>query len=407
MPAPIGPRYFKPWKMWRRHDLKPSYDCVIVGGGVHGLGIAYEMAKRGFKNVAVLDQSYIGAGGSGRNTTIIRANYRTPEGVAFYRESLRLYKHLGQELDYNLLLSEQGHLTLAHNERGVITMHERAEVNKTLGVDSRVIYAEEIRGLCSWLDLSDKPPFPIMAALFHPPGAVLRHDAVVWAYARAADRLGVEIHPYTQVTGIHVDGGKVTGVRTPQGDIATPMVIGAVAGWSSELARMAGVELPITTHVLQAFVTEPLKPFLHTIIVSGTLHVYISQTDRGEVLIGSEIEPYTTYNQGSTLTFLEATTAHSLDLIPALGRVKVMRSWGGLCDMTPDYSPIMGVTSVEGFLLDCGWGTYGFKAAPISAVTMAELAVTGKVPDLIAPFELERFWRRQPVSEIAAAAVSH
>jgi sarcosine oxidase subunit beta len=311
------------------------------------------------------------------------------------------------ELDYNLLLSEQGHLTLAHNERGVITMHERAEVNRTLGVDSRVIFPDEIAKLCPWLDLSDRPPFPVMAALFHPPGAVLRHDAVVWAYARAADRLGVEIHPYTEVTGIDVREGKVAGVRTTKGDIATPMVIGAVAGWSSTLASMAGVELPITTHVLQAFVTEPLKPFLHTIIVSGTLHVYISQTDRGEVLIGSEIEPYTTYSQASTLSFLETTTAHSLDLLPILGSVKVMRSWGGLCDMTPDYSPIMGVTPVEGFLLDCGWGTYGFKAAPISAVTMAELAVTGKVPELIAPFELERFWRRKPVSEIAAAAVSH
>jgi sarcosine oxidase subunit beta len=403
----IGPRYFKPWKMWRRPDLKSSYDCVVIGGGVHGLGIAYEMAKRGFTRIAVVDKSYIGAGGSGRNTTIIRANYRTPEGVAFYRESLRIYKQLGRELDYNLLLSEQGHMTLAHNERGVITMHERAEVNKTLGVDSRVIYPEEIAKLCPHLDLSDRPPFPVMAALYHPPGAVLRHDAVVWAYARMADRLGVEIHPYTEVTGIHVSDRKVTGVRTTKGDIATPMVIAAVAGWSSEVARMARVLLPITTHVLQAFVTEPLKPFLHTIIVSGTLHVYISQTDRGEVLIGSEIEPYTTYSQASTLTFLEATTSHSLDLLPILGSVRVMRSWGGLCDMTPDYSPIMGTTEVEGFLLDCGWGTYGFKAAPISAVTMAELAVTGKVPDLIAPFALERFWRRKPVSEIAAAAVSH
>ncbi|HYT29248.1 MAG TPA: FAD-dependent oxidoreductase, partial [Actinomycetota bacterium] len=204
-------RYFKPWKMWRHHDLRPSYDCVVVGGGVHGLGIAYEMAKRGFGNVAVLEKSYIGAGGSGRNTTIIRANYRTPEGVAFYRESLRLYKQLGQELDYNLLLSELGHLTLAHNERGVIVMTERAEVNRTLGVDSRVIWPDEIRRLCPHLDLSNRPPFPIMAALYHSPGAVLRHDAVVWAYARAADRLGVEIHPSTQVTGIDVQGGRVTG----------------------------------------------------------------------------------------------------------------------------------------------------------------------------------------------------
>ena len=187
-------RYFQPWTMWRRHDLKPTYDVVIVGGGAHGLAIAYELAKRGITKVAILEKSYIGAGGSGRNTTIIRANYRTPEGVAFYKEALKLYEHLAQELDYNLLFSQQGHLTLAHAERAVNVAHERAEVNRLLGVDSRVIYPDEIRRLCPQLDLSDRPAFPIMAALYHPPGGVIRHDAVVWAYARQADRMGVEIH---------------------------------------------------------------------------------------------------------------------------------------------------------------------------------------------------------------------
>jgi sarcosine oxidase, subunit beta len=400
-------RYFKPWTMWRRHELKPSYDVVIVGAGAHGLAIAYELAKRGIRDVAVLEKSYLGAGGSGRNTTIVRANYRTPEGVAFYKESLRLYEQLAQELDYNLLFSQQGHLTLAHAERAVNVAHERAEVNRLLGVDSKVIYPDEIAKLCPELDVSDHPEFPIMAALYHPPGGVIRHDAVVWAYARQADRLGVELHQDTEVRGITVVDGRVTGVETSRGDVAAPIVISATAGWTSDLARMAGVRVPIVTHPLQAFVTEPLKPFLDVILVSATLHVYISQTDRGEVLIGSEIEPYSSYSQGSTLNFLEVTANHSLELLPMLGRVRVMRAWGGLCDVTPDYSPIMGLTEVEGFLIDGGWGTYGFKASPIVGVTMADLVANGRVPDLIAPFAVSRFWDRRLVSEIAAAAVSH
>ncbi|HLA92056.1 MAG TPA: FAD-dependent oxidoreductase [Actinomycetota bacterium] len=400
-------RYFKPWQMWRRHDLGRTYDVVIVGGGAHGLAIAYELAKRGIRKVAVLEKSYVGAGGSGRNTTIVRANYRTPEGVAFYKEALRLFGQLSQELDYNLLFSRYGHLTLAHAERAVNVAHERAEVNRLLGVDSRVIYPDEIHKLCHDLDLSDRPAFPIMAALYHPPGGVIRHDAVVWAYARQADRLGVEIHQGVEVTGVNVDSGKVTGVRTTAGDVSAPVVVSAVAGWTSQIANMAGIRVPIVTHPLQAFVTEPLKPFLHVILVSATLHVYVSQTDRGEVLIGSEIEPYSSYSQSSTLNFLEVTAGHALELLPILGRVKMMRAWGGLCDVTPDYSPIMGTTEIEGFLIDGGWGTYGFKATPIVGVTMAELIRSGKVPDLIAPFALDRFWKRQLVSEIAAAAVSH
>jgi sarcosine oxidase, subunit beta len=400
-------RYFRPWRMWRHHDLKPTYDVVIIGGGAHGLAIAYELQKRGIRDVAVLERNYIGAGGSGRNTTIVRANYRTPEGVAFYKEALRLYGQLSQELDYNLLFSQQGHLTLAHAERTLNVAHERSEVNRLLGVDSRVISTEEVAAMCPVLDTSDHPPFPIMGALFHPPGGVLRHDAVVWAYARKADAGGVHIHQDTDVTGVIVESGKVAGVRTSRGDISSRIVISAVAGWTSEVCAMAGVQTPITTHPLQAFVTEPMKPFLHVIVVSGTLHVYISQTDRGEVLIGSEIEPYSSYNQGSTLNFLEATAKHAVELMPTLGKVKVMRAWGGLCDVTPDYSPIMGETEVEGFLIDGGWGTYGFKATPIVGVTMADLVRSGRVPDLIAPFALDRFWKRELVSEIAAAAVSH
>ncbi|MGH3132728.1 MAG: FAD-dependent oxidoreductase [Gaiellaceae bacterium] len=394
--------------MWRRTDLKQRYDVVIVGGGAHGLATAYYLAKNhGVRNVAVLEKSYIGAGGSGRNTTIIRSNYRTPEGAEFYRESVQLYQRLSTELDFNLMFSQHGHLTLAHSDRGMVVAQERAEVNKLLGIDSAVVTREEIAEICPQLDVSDRPAYPIMGALYHPPGGIIRHDAVVWAFARGADELGVEIHPDTEVTGFERDGDRITAVETSRGRIVCGQVVSATAGWSTLVAGLAGVRLPITTHILQAFVTEALKPFLDVIIVSSQLHVYISQTDRGEFLIGAEIEPYTTYKGTGTLSFLEISARHTLELLPQLERIKVLRTWTGLCDLSPDYSPLLGKTEVDNFHLSAGWGTYGFKAAPIVGVTLAELVATGKTPDLIAPFALERFHTDTLVSELAAAAVSH
>jgi sarcosine oxidase subunit beta len=395
--------------MWRpRAELKDRYDVVIVGVGSHGLATAYYLAKNhGITDVAVLEQSYIGAGAAGRNTTIIRANYRTPEGAEFYRQSVKLYEGLGADLDFNLLFSQQGHLTLAHSDRGIITANERAEVNQLLGIDSRVIYPEEIAKLCPEMDLSQDVTWPVQAALYHPPGGIIRHDAVVWGLARGADRGGAEIHPYTEVTGVERANGRVTGVETTRGRIKTDMVVNATAGWSTLVADMAGVPLPITTHILQAFVTEPVKPFLDVIIVSSQMHVYVSQTDRGEFLIGAEIEPYTTYCGKGTFSFLEYSAKHVLELFPQLERLRVLRSWTGLCDLSPDYSPILGRTELDGFLVSTGWGTYGFKAAPIVGTTLAELVATGETPALIAPFALERFHTDTLVSELAAAAVSH
>jgi sarcosine oxidase, subunit beta len=400
---------FRERRMWRRRgELRDSYDAVIVGGGAHGLATAYYLAKNhGITNVALLEKSYIGSGAAGRNTTIIRSNYRTPEGAAFYKESVRLYERLAIDLDFNLLFSQQGHLTLAHSDRGLITATERAEVNQLLGIDSRVIGPDEIAKLCPEMDLSEDVTWPVMGALYHPPGGIIRHDAVVWGYARGADRHGAEIHPHTEVTGINRSNGRVTGVETNRGPIKTDTVISCTAGWSTLVADLAGVPLPITTHILQAFVTEPVKPFLDVIIVSSQMHVYISQTDRGEFLIGAEIEPYTTYNGVGTFSFLEYSARHTLELFPQLETLKVLRTWTGLCDLSPDYSPILGVTEVDGFLVSCGWGTYGFKAAPIVGTTLAELVATKRTPDLIAPFELERFYRDTLVSELAAAAVSH
>ncbi|MGZ4481453.1 MAG: FAD-dependent oxidoreductase [Gaiellales bacterium] len=395
-------------RFFRSHDLRASYDAVVIGGGAHGMATAYYLAKNhGMTNVAVLEQSYIGAGASGRNTTIIRSNYLTPEGARFYEESVKMYETLSQDLDFNMLFSQHGHLTLAHSDRSVNTMMERAEVNRLLGIDSRVVYPDEIKELCPQLDTSDHPTFPILAALYHPPGGIIRHDAVVWGYAKEADKLGVEIHPYTQVTGINVENGRVTGVETNRGSIACGQVISCVAGWSTLVCDLAGVALPITTHILQACVTEPVKPLLDKIIVSGTLHIYISQSDRGEFVMGSEIEPYSGYSSTSTFRFIEDLAAHMIELLPMLGHARILRQWTGLCDVSPDYSPIMGVTDVDGFLIDAGWGTYGFKASPIVGRTMADLAATGGTPDRIAPFRWSRFYENELVSERGAAAVSH
>jgi sarcosine oxidase subunit beta len=395
--------------MWRpRQELRPRYDVVIVGGGAHGLATAYYLAtNHGITNVAVLEKSYLGSGAAGRNTTIIRSNYRTPEGARFYKESVRLYEGLGAELDFNLLFSQQGHLTLAHSDRAMITMTERAEVNQLLGIESRLIYPDEIARLCPEMDLSQDVTWPVMGALYHPPGGIIRHDAVVWGYARGADRRGVELHPNTEVTAIRRDNGRVTGVETTRGAIEADTVISCTAGWSTLVCDLAGVPLPITTHILQAFVTEPVKPFLDVIVVSSQMHVYVSQTDRGEILIGAEIEPYTTYKGQSTFPFLEYSARHTLELFPQLEGVRVLRQWTGLCDLSPDYSPILGETEVAGFHVSAGWGTYGFKAAPIVGTTLAELVATGKTPELIEPFRLERFYSDTLVSELAAAAVSH
>src|SRR5271168_4181483 len=395
-------------RMWRSHPLKPNYDVVIIGAGVHGLAIAYYLAKRGITNVAVLDKGYLGGGASGRNTAIIRSNYRTPEGVAFYDESVKLYERLALELDYNVMFSQQGHLTVAHTDRGVTTLRERAETNRLLGVNSRLIGPQEISELVPGMDINDRIHQPILAGLYHPPGGIIRHDAVVWGYARGADRAGVEIHPYTKVESFEKSGdGPITAVRTNRGRIKAGQVISATAGWSTLVCAMAGIELPITTHILQACVTEPVKPLLDVVIVSSQMHVYISQSDRGEFVMGSEIEPWTTYRMQGTLNFLQDLTRHTLELFPQLEHARLLRSWAGLCDLSPDFSPILGRTEVENFHVSAGWGTYGFKAAPIVGRTLAELIQSGRTPDLIAPFALERFYEDKLVSELAAAAVSH
>jgi sarcosine oxidase, subunit beta len=395
-------------RMWTTRDFKRRYDVVIVGAGVHGLATAYYLAKHGVTNVAVLDKGYLGGGASGRNTAIIRSNYRTPEGVAFYDESVKLYERMSVELGYNVFFSQQGHLSISHTESGISGLRVRAEVNKLLGVDSRMIGPAEIKELVPSIDISRRQRYPILAALYHPPGGIIRHDAVVWAYAREADKMGVSIFPFTEAVGIGRSNGQVTSVETTRGTIETNTVVNATAGFCSTVSKLVGLKLPVVTHPLQAFVTEPLTPFLDHVIVSATLHVYVSQTDRGELVIGSEIDPYSSYNTRSTLPFLESTASHMLELFPCLRHVRVLRQWAGACDMTPDFSPIMGeVPELKGFILDVGWGTYGFKAGPVAGKRIAELIATGKTPQVLQPFSITRFAEDRLVGEKAAAAVSH
>lgn len=399
---------FRKRRMWRRRpELKPRYDVVIIGGGSHGLATAYYLRQLGITNVAVLEKSYIGSGAAGRNTTILRSNYKTPEGARFYDASVKLYEGLGAELGFNLLFSQCGHLTLAHSDRAMFVMANRAEVNRLQGIDSRLIGPDEVQELAPAMYVGPDTTYPILGALYHPPGGIIRHDAVVWGFARGADEGGAEIHPYTEVTGLERDGDRIAAVRTNRGRVEAGVVVNCTAGWSTLLCDMAGVRLPITTHILQACVTEPVKPFLDVVIVSSQMHVYISQSDRGEFVMGSEIEPWTTYRTRNTLNFLQDLTRHTLELFPQLEHARLLRAWAGLCDLSPDYSPILGATEVENFHVSAGWGTYGFKAAPIVGKTLAELVATGRTPELIAPFSLERFYEDRLVSELAAAAVSH
>lgn len=393
---------------WRAHRLEDGYDVVVVGGGVHGLATAYYLAaNHGVRNVAVLEAGYIGGGASGRNTAIIRSNYLTPEGVRFYDRSLALYRDLAASLNFNVMFAQRGHLTLAHNEGSLRTMRWRAEVNKIQGVDSKVVGPEEIKRLVPYMDTSAGARYPILGALYHPPGGIIRHDAVVWGYARGADAHGVHIHQGTEVTDIEVTAGRVQAVQTNRGRIVAPVVVNCAAGLSTPVSDMAGVTMPIRTFPLQAAVTEPVKPFLHTVVVSAGLHIYVNQTDRGELVFGASVDPFASYSTRGSLEFLEGLAGHMLQLMPSLGAMRFLRQWAGLCDMTPDFAPVMGATPVEGFLLDVGWGTYGFKAGPVAGEAMAEQIATGRTPEIIAPFSLERFAQGQLVGEKGAASVGH
>ena len=389
-------------------DLKKSYDVVIIGAGGHGLAAAYYLAKHhGITNVAVLDKGWLAGGNTARNTTIVRSNYLTPDGVKFYKESVELFRTLSAELDINVMYSERGHFTLAHTDAAMRTARWRAEVNKHLGVKSEVINADDVKRICPVMNVDENARYPVLGALYHPPGAIARHDSVAWGYAKEAMRMGVEVHTQTEVKKVIIENGRATGVETNRGVISAGKVLQAVAGASSVVAKMAGLKLPIKTIPLQACVSEPVKPILNQIVVSGSLHVYISQSARGEMVMGGATDAYGLYSTRSTLDFKESLMGHMLELFPFMGELRILRQWAGMADMTPDFSPVMGLTPIDNYYMDAGWGTWGFKATPVCGVRMAECVATNRQPDLLKPFALSRFNNFDLVGEKGAASVGH
>lgn len=395
---------FRETTFLRKTAVKPRYDVVIIGGGVNGLAIAYNLAaKHGVKDVAVFERAYIGSGGSGRNTQVVRANYNTPETVPLYKASLAIWRTLTQQLDFNIMFSTQGELDLVHTVDALEVERDKSLLNKAYGVKTNILSPDEVLKQCPLIDLSGGGELPVVGASYHPPGSLARHDSVVWAYAVAAERLGVEIHEGVAVTDVDVEGGECRGVVTEAGPVAAGSVVSAVAGYSSLVAQMAGLRLPIITHPLQAFVTEPYAHVLDGLVSSMDLYVYVSQTARGELLVGAEILPYNTYSTRSTFDFLAEASKRSIMILPFFAKARAMRQWTGLCDMTPDSSPLLGESEVKSFYLASGMGTWGFKGAPIFGVTMAELIATGRTNPLIAPFAPDRFRSDRMVPDAASA----
>ncbi len=385
---------------FRWPEPKKSYDVVIVGGGGHGLATAYYLATRhDITNVAVLERKYIGGGNSGRNTTVIRANYGIKEAVRFYQHSIDLYQGLEAETDRWIMHKQKGLLWLAHTPAGIRAEKARAEINTAFGAKTEYVEPKQIKEICPEIDLTGGGVWPVQGGSYHPEGATARHDRVVWALAEGAMKRGAHVHQRTAVTGLTLENGRVTGVETDRGPIAAGIVVSAVGGHVTTLAAMAGLRLPIRSHPLQAFVTNHYELNFHPIVASMSLLFYVSQTARGEMLLGAEIDRQPSYSYRAGHHFLQSCAHRAMTLLPFLRDLRILRQWTGICDMSPDYSPIMGKTGVDGFYITTGWGTWGFKAIPAGGEQMARLIATGETPELIAPFSLERFARDRTLAD--------
>ena len=395
------------WKpAWRDAEPKREYDAIIIGGGGHGLATAYYLAKEhGITNVAVLEKAWIGGGNTGRNTTIVRSNYFFPESAAFYEFSLKLYEGLTRELNYNIMLSQRGIWTLAHDRHGMEMLRRSANAMRLNGIDAEVHDGAETKRRIP--GLNDAPRFPIAGGLLQPRGGNARHDAVAWGFARGADSYGVDIIQNCEVTGFDIREGRIEGVRTTRGDIRARKVGVAVAGHSSVLAGLAGFRLPIVSYALQACVSEPVKPVIDTVIMSPAIGAYVSQSDKGELVMGSALDLYGSYAQRGNMPVMENTAAGILDLFPQFSRLRFLRQWAGIVDVMYDSTPVVGLSPVEGLYLNCGWGTGGFKAIPGGGFCFAHTIAKNEPHPLVAPFSLKRFETGALIDEGAASGIAH
>jgi len=396
--------FLKHKRIWSESALKSSYDLVIIGGGLHGLATAYYLARdHGMTNVAILEKRYIGSGGSGRNTAIVRANQRTQENLRLYDEGLRLWPQLTKELDFNLMFFNCGNLNLAHSESALSALRLQVATAQFHGIESRLTDAKECKELMPALDISDRPKFPVMGGMYHPPGGIIRHDAVVWGLAKGVTHFGIHISQGTEVTDIGVENRKIAFVDTPKGKIFTPRVLNAAGAYSTLVSAMVGIRLPIHVLSIQAMVTQPLKPILNHVVSSGAYHCYANQTLKGEIATGAHMDPWPNYTNQTTAYYIKHQAEALCELLPCLKGVKFMRNWGGLADMTPDMAPIIdGNDPIRGYYMDCGWGYFGFKSAPVTGKYLAEYIAAENCPEILKPFTLKRYENNRMIGEIAS-----
>ncbi len=397
------------WKpAWRRPDPRPSYDAVVIGGGGHGLATAYYLAKtHGLSSVAVLEKGWLGGGNTGRNTTNVRSDYMFPESAKLYDFALRLYEDLAKDINFNIMLSQRGWLTLIHDLHQLEAAHHKANWLRCNGVDGEVVGRDAVKRMLPLLNVDGNPRYPVEGAFLQTRGGTIRHDAVAWGYARAADRLGVDIIENCEVLGFHRDGGRITAIETSRGSIAVQRVGVAVAGHSSVIADMAGFRLPVTSRCLQAMVSEPVRPILDHVVISPATGVYINQSQKGELVMGGVLDLYHSYGQRGTFPTIEKVVTAAVEMFPAFAEMRLMRHWAGIVDIVPDSSPILGATPLDNLFINCGWGTGGFKAIPAGGYLLAHAIATGTPHRLAEAFGLDRFTTNRLVDEGAAAGIAH